>query len=365
MQAKIKFLAKNRQEFIQELRKKVDFYFEANKISKYGNFNLYIKSILMFMLYFTPYFLMMTGVILSFESVLVCWVLIGLGKAGIGMGVMHDANHRSFSKNQNINRWLGKSLYLIGGFPINWQFQHNTMHHSFTNIDGYDEDIDPGAYLRLSPHKPLFKLHKYQHIYGWLLYGLMTLSWVTVKDFTQLNRYRKEKVKLNTGKNFFILFITLSLAKAIYFFAFLVIPILVLPYEWYWTLVFFMVMHFTSGLILTVIFQTAHVVPQTEFPLANTKGEMDNNWAIHQLMTTADFSPGKAVFSWFIGGLNYQIEHHLFPNISHIHYPKLSKIVIETAQKYNITYHVHKSFLKAVTEHAKMLKKLGRRPVTT
>ncbi len=314
----------------------------------------------MLSLYLIPYFLMIFGVITSFGGVLAIWLIMGLGKAGVGMGVMHDANHRSFSKNQKINKWMSKTLYIIGGFPFNWQYQHNTMHHGFTNIEGHDEDIDPGDFLRFSPHKELRKIHKYQHIYAWFLYGLMTFSWATGKDFKQLNRYRKENVKLNTKLNYNKLFRTLIIAKLLYYIAFLVIPIIVVPVAWYWIIVFFMLMHFTTGLILTTIFQTAHVVPDADYPLPGKDMTMENNWAIHQLLTTSDFSPKNKILSWFIGGLNYQVEHHLFPNISHVHYPRIAEFVRETARKFNLPYHVQPGFLVAVSEHAKMLKKLGR-----
>ena len=357
---KIKFPVKLKPEFMQELRNRVTSYFDTNKISKFGNINLVLKSIFMFLLYILPYFLMITGVIDSFTGVLICWIVIGLGKAGVGMAIMHDSNHRTWSKNASVNKWLGKSLYLLGGFPPNWQYQHNTMHHGFTNIEGLDEDINPGEFLRISPHKPILKIHKFQHIYAWLLYSLMTLSWVTTKDFKQLNRYRLEGVKLNTHKSYGELFAILILSKILYYSAFLVIPILLLPFAWYWIVIFFLFMHFTSGLILTTIFQTAHVVPASTYPLPDDKGSMENNWAIHQLITTADFSPNNIILTWLIGGLNYQVEHHLFPNISHVHYPRIAKLVKETAQKYGLPYHVQPGFIPAIREHAKMLKRLGR-----
>lgn len=346
-------------EFMTDLRDKVSGYFETNGISQYGNLNLYLKTIFMFLLYLSPYVLMLSGVIQSFTAVLFCWICMGFGKAGIGMAVMHDANHKSYSSKRWVNHWMGNTLYLLGGSPITWQYQHNTLHHGFTNIDGYDEDIDPGSALRFSPHKPLLKMHKYQHIYAWFLYGLMTLVWVTNKDFKQLVRYKKEgglSSNLSTAR----LWITLIVTKMIYYVAFLLIPILMLPFAWYWIVVFFLVMHFTSGFILTVIFQTAHVVPTSRYPLPDENNTLDSNWAIHQLSSTSDFAPRNRILSWFIGGLNYQVEHHLFPNICHVHYRKLSKLVKDTAYKHNIPYHVQPTFIKALQEHGRMLKKLGR-----
>ncbi len=356
----VKFLNNEGKEFIVELRKEVANYFKSSQIEKYGNFNLWAKTAFMFLLYITPYVIMITGLASSLYGVWACWVIIGVGKAGVGMDVMHDANHRSYSTKHWLNQLLGKSLYLLGGFPPNWQHQHNTMHHGFTNIEGYDEDIDPGFYLRLSPHKPLLKMHRFQHIYAWFLYGLMTLLWVTTKDFKQLLRYKKEGVPLSNDRSYTGLLVTLIISKIIYYVAFIVVPMLILPFAWYWIVVFFLSMHFASGFILTVIFQTAHVVPATEYPIPDDMGTIDNNWAIHQMLTTSDFAPKKKVISWLIGGLNYQVEHHLFPNISHVHYPKIAGIVKDVANKYGVPYHVQPGFLAAVFAHAKMLKNLGR-----
>lgn len=358
-QNKIKFPVKDRQEFINELRTKVASYFQVNQLSKFGNTDLVIKSVFMFSVYIVPYFLFITGTVNSFAGVLICWVIIGLGKAGVGMGIMHDANHRTWSKNQTVNKWMSKTMYLLGGFPSNWQHQHNTMHHGYTNIEGMDEDINPGPYIRISPHKPLLKVHKFQFIYAWFLYGLMTLMWVTTKDFIQLNRYRKEAVPLSGSPSYARLFIILIFSKILYYSVFVVIPMLVLPFSWYLIIVFFLTMHFVTGFILTTIFQTAHVVTTSEFPLPDINGNMENNWAIHQLLTTSDFAPRNKVLSWLIGGLNYQIEHHLFPNISHVHYPKIAVIVKETARKYGLPYYVQPGLVSAVSEHTRMLKKLG------
>ncbi|MFC2105024.1 fatty acid desaturase family protein, partial [Bacteroidota bacterium] len=319
-QTRIKFSAKNKQEFIIELREKVSSYFEKNNISEHGNLDLVLKTVFMILLYFSPYFLMLSGTISSFAAVLLCWIIMGIGKAGIGMAVMHDANHKSYSRNQAVNKWMSNTLYLLGGSPLTWQYQHNTLHHGFTNIEGHDEDINPGALLRFSPHKPLLKIHKYQHIYAWLLYGLMTLLWVTTKDFKQLIQYKKAGVPVSNNKSNLQLWLMLIISKLMYYGVFMLIPMLILPFTWYWIIVFFLAMHYTSRFILTIIFQTAHVVPTSKYPLPDENGALENNWAVHQLFTTSDFAPSSRVFSWFIGGLNYQVEHHLFPNISHVHY---------------------------------------------
>jgi linoleoyl-CoA desaturase len=359
IQKKIKFSAQINSDFINELREKVKIYFEINKISKYGNTSLILKSIFMFTVYLAPYILMITGVITSLPAIFICWALMGIGMAGVGMGMMHDANHGTFSKNRKINNLLGKSLYLLGGFPPNWKFQHNTLHHAYTNIDGHDEDISPAGILRFSPHKPLYKIHRYQNWYAWFFYGLMTLLWATSKDFMQFKRFKGSGTAYSGKTPFAQMFISIILGKVFYYILFLVIPLLTIPVGWYWIVLGFIAMHFTTGIILGIVFQTAHVVTNSSFPLPDEGGNIENNWAIHQLSTTSNYSPKSRIFSWLIGGLNYQVEHHLFPNISHVHYHKISKFVKETAFKYNLPYHVQDTFFSAVRNHAKMLKMLG------
>ena len=349
----------DKQEFVTELRTKVFQYWKNKGIDKHGNTEILVKTILMTLVYLVPFGLMLSGFVDSPLIAMLCWIIMGLGMSGTGLVTMHDANHGSFSKSTWINKFFGSSLYLLGGFPANWKYQHNTLHHGYTNIEGHDEDIAHGGVLRFSPHKPLKKVHKYQYIYAWFFYGLMTFSWVTIKDFKQFQKYKKDGAVLNGSGKYSGLFIKLLVSKVIYYAVFLALPLMLVPLAWYWILLGFMIMHFTSGLVLSTIFQTAHVVPTSEYPLPDKNNELDNNWAVHQLYTTCDFAPKSKIFTWLIGGLNYQVVHHLFPNISHVHYKKLAPIVRDTAQKYGLPYHVNRSFMLAVIEHLKMLKELG------
>ncbi len=356
--------SKNKLDFATDLRSSVNEYFSKNSIQPFGNWKVYMKTIFMTMLYLIPYILMISGVTSSPLAVLAGWFIMGLGMSGLGMVTMHDANHGSFSSRPWVNRLFGNSLYLLGGFPPNWRYQHNTLHHGFTNIDGHDEDIAPPGVLRFSPHQPLRKIHRFQHIYAWFFYCLMTISWIMVKDFKRLKKYRDMGARLNGKQKYPQLLRTLIIAKVVYYTAFLVVPLITIPVAWYWILLGFLLMHFTGGLVLSSIFQTAHVVPSSTYPVPDGDGELENNWMIHQLYTTCDYSPRSKIFSWFIGGLNYQVEHHLFPNISHIHYKEISKIVKSKAMKFGLPYHVNKNFASAVWQHGKMLKMLGQGQVT-
>lgn len=346
--------------FIVELRERVTEYFSEKDISSYGNRRLVFKTIFFLTLYIAPFIIMLSGTINSLIYFFLLYILMGIGKAGVGMNIMHDANHGSYSENDTVNKWIGKSIYLLGGIPNTWKYQHNTMHHGFTNVDGFDEDIDPGKTIRLSPHKPLYKYHRFQHIYAWILYGLMTILWISTKDFKQLIAYKKENVPLSNKYSYRMLYVDLIISKILYYSVLLVVPLLIFPFAWYWVLLAFFIMHYTAGLILSTVFQTAHVVTTSEYPLPDDEGKMGNGWAVHQLKTTSDFAPSSKLLSWLTGGLNCQVEHHLLPNICHVHYVALAPIVRETALKYNLPYHAEKSFIAALKNHIAMLKLLGR-----
>jgi linoleoyl-CoA desaturase len=253
------------------------------------------------------------------------------------------------------------SIFFIGGTSINWQLQHNNLHHTFTNIDGHDEDIAPLGFLRFSPHAKLKKIHRFQFLYAWFFYGLMTLMWALTKDFAQLKRYSKMdllKVKNTTYPKELM---KLIIFKAFYLSYCLFLPMLVVNLAWWKILLGFAIMHFTCGLILALIFQPAHVVEKTEFPLpVEGTNQIEDDWASHQLKTTANFAPKSFLMSWFVGGLNFQIEHHLFPNICHVHYKKIAPIIRQTAKEFNLPYYSEPTFISALISHAKLLYSLGK-----
>ncbi len=357
-----KYKFPNREEqaaFFRTLKARIADYFETHNTSRYGDWRMVVKTIVMLLLFFGPYTLMMTGVVSSLWGMYLIWLTMGLGMAGIGMGVMHDANHGSYARKKWINRYLGKTANLVGAQASMWKVQHNVLHHTYTNVEGTDEDIRPPAkLLRFSPHAKHYKIHRFQHLYAWIFYGISTLAWVISKDFINLFRYR-QKGLIKGKERFRKEFVSLVGWKALYFFYILVLPIWLLPVSPGFIILGFVSMHFVTGITLSLVFQTAHVVPQAQFPLPDEEGKMSNSWAIHQLLTTANFKT-RRWFSWFIGGLDYQVEHHLFSNISHIHYRDISKIVAKTAREFNLPYHRLPSFRAAVLAHFRLLKALGR-----
>lgn len=360
MQAKTaRFNNDSEKEFQTELRKKVDAYFKSNRISKNGNWRLYLKSVVMFSLYLVPFFLLTLGV---FESKIV-WVflaiLMGLGMAGIGMNVMHDANHGSYSNNPKFNKVLGHvSMGLVAGYSLNWRIQHNIIHHTFTNVHDHDEDISSIGLLRFEPHVKRKSIHRFQFLYAWFFYSLMTLMWSTIKDFQQIIRYNKMGYLKAANTTFGLELTILIFTKALYY-SYILLPYFIIPEMTFLNWVTgFLIMHAAAGLTLAIVFQLAHVTDRNEFPLPEN-GELETNFIEHQLRTTMNFAPNNKFLTYVVGGLNFQVEHHLFPHISHIHYPKIAPIVEATAREYGMPYNSEKTFGKALFQHTKMLYKLG------
>lgn len=354
----VKFNNKSQPEFFKDLRKRVDHYFDQNKITKYANASMKFKTIFMLALYFVPMIVMLTGVVSGTPMIYLMWVLMGFGMSGIGLSIMHDANHGAYSQKKWVNKSLGFLLNFIGGYHLNWKIQHNVLHHSYTNIDGFDEDIK-NKLMRFSPHQKRRAMHFFQAYYAPFLYPLMSLYWLISKDFEQIVRYNKRGLLSGQNLTFRKALREVIFHKAWYMILFLVLPMLLVNVPWYHTLLGFLIMHFITGLALALIFQPAHVVQETNFYAPNENHSVENNWAIHQLNTTSNFAHGSILFSWFIGGLNYQVEHHLFPHICHVHYKKISKIVEETSREYGITYHKHRTFVQALWSHFLLLHSLG------
>lgn len=352
---KIRFLNQHAPDFFTTLRKKVDIYFSENQVPKHGNYKMFLKTLVMFSLYLIPFLLILTNWLTVWQALL-CVVVMGIGKSGIGLAVMHDALHGSYAKQTWVNQLMGASIYFIGGNAFCWKTQHNVLHHTYTNIYDHDEDIETKFILRLSPYAELKPYHKYQYLYALPLYFLMTIS-LFVKDFIKVFRYHREN--LNTKTSFGYELTVLLITKVSYFLVFFALPLWLTDFTWWQVALGLFIVHAIAGMALSLIFQMAHLIEETEHPPLNDEGNIENSWAIHQLMTTANFANSNQWLTWFVGGLNYQVEHHLFPNICHIHYPAIAPIVRETAQAYGLPYHAHPTFGSALVSHFNSLKHLG------
>lgn len=319
-----------------------------------------MKTITMLALFFVPIIIINTGTISSSWLLFLLYITSGLGMSGIGMGIMHDAIHGSYSKNKKLNKLLGLTFNLIGANATVWKIQHNMLHHTYPNVEGADDDINQPFFLRFSPNSKRLNLHRFQHLYVWFFYCLSTISWITAKDFVKITRFRnmgflnkKNEFKKELGQ--------VIGWKLLYFSYALILPLIMVPQSAWIIILAFLSMHLVTGFLISTVFQVAHIIPETDFPMPDKENKISGDWYKHQLATTSNFSPRSKVFSWLIGGLNYQVEHHLFPNICHVHYRDISGIVEDTAREFGVPYHSKKTFTGAILDHVRMLKYLGKK----
>jgi len=363
MSTKIKFVNKDKTQFFNVLKERVDAYFIENKISQHANAHMVFKTIVMLSLYLGPYLLILTQGY-SLMGMFLCCLVMGVGLAGIGMSVMHDANHGAYSSKPFWNNLIGLTVCLIGGDNKNWKTQHNVLHHTYTNIHGHDMDIDDKVIMRFSPNGKYKKVQRFQVAYVFFFYAIMTLYWSTAKDFIQHFEFIKQGHNRENKKAQVVTLLKLIGWKIFYFSYMFVLPYVLLDITFVQILIGFLALNAVAGLILSIVFQLAHVVENTSFPKADDKGNIENEWAIHQLETTADFSRDSWLITYYVGGLNYQAIHHLFPRICHVHYPKIAPIVAQTAKEFGVPYLYNDSFAKAFASHVRLLSKLGKKDVS-
>ncbi len=345
-------------DFSKTLRSRVSHYFKTNNKSRNANAAMITKTVIMLSLFFVPLITLSSGLVTNTWVMFVLYIISGFGMAGIGMGIMHDAIHGSYSKNKKINTLLGYTFNLIGANASIWKIQHNVLHHTYTNIEDADDDINAPFFLRFSPHAKHYWLHNFQHIYVWFFYGISTISWITTKDFVRLKRF-KNMGFFNQEQEYNKELVGMIAWKLLYYTYALILPMIMIPIAWWLILLAFLSMHFITGLLVSVVFQVAHIMPETNFPLPDKDGMMKDDWYGHQFATTTNFAPNSGVLFWLLGGLNYQVEHHVLPDVCHIHYKNLTKIVSETAREFGLPYNVKKTFVGAIIDHTRMLKVLG------
>jgi linoleoyl-CoA desaturase len=338
------------------LKARVQQYFDGNGVKSTGNRKLYTKAIVLFigliglyihLVFFTPVW---------YVGILEC-ALLGLVISGIGFNVMHDGSHGSFSKYKWLNNLAGWSADFLGANAFMWKMKHVVIHHSFTNVEGVDDDINIGILMRMNEQQKKVWMHRFQHWYFWFLYMLLYIAWVFYTDY---KKYFTKKVgSVPLKKMDFKTHLMFWGGKVLHACIYIIIPIMNVGFvAW---LVGFVVMGAVAGFALSIVFQLAHTVEHTHFPMANVDtNKLPDEFAIHQIKTTANFATNSKLVSWMVGGLNFQIEHHLFPKVSHVHYPEISKIVREVCQEFNITYLEYKTMWQAIGGHVRFLRSMGR-----
>lgn len=341
-------------EFGKEIRKRVNHYFKDNKISRKGDWRLFSKAIILFTLFFVDYYFLLYFDVPPWLRIIL-WILLVPICAGIGFSVMHDANHGAFSKHSWANKLAGWSLNFLGANNHIWKKKHNEIHHHGTNVNHIDEDIEAKPLLRLHDEQPRYWIHKYQHWYWPLAYGLLYFSWVFVKDF-----YKYFSGKIMNKKITFAFWehVNFWASKAFFYLLFIHVPIKQIGFNSW--LIGFGIFAALLGFVISTVFQLAHIVEGLNHP---TFEEADGTESVeHQISTTANFAPHNKFINWWVGGLNFQIEHHLFFGVSHVHYPEIHKIVKSTAEEYQFPLVVFPTIKSAVLSHVAKLKEFGKKP---
>jgi linoleoyl-CoA desaturase len=347
-------------EFSKTLNQRVRSYFKDNGINPYAEQTMVLKTMVLFGLYVTVYLLIILGAVSNIPLLFFLWGLLGLGQSFIGMSIMHDAVHGSYTKNRLVYYLLQVPIIAIGVEPKIWRIEHNVLHHTYPNVEGVDQDIHPRFVFRFTEHQKRKWFHGYQHIYATFIYGLLIIEWMTVKDFLKVIKYHRMgffKSWMQTGS----IALMILLKKLVFYFVFLYLPLKLLPFNPLLIGAMFLTMLVIAGISMTIVFQLAHVVSHCESE-KDTDNLADKNWHVYQLETTCDFAHGNKLVSYLIGGLNYQIEHHLFPQICHVHYPAISAIVKQTANEFGVIYHYEDTFSGAIKAHYRHLKQLGTAP---
>lgn len=325
-------------------------------MTTHGGSRSLVKAIVLFSLFISSYVLLAFDIVPGAWPLILC-VLLGVVTAAIGFNVMHDGAHGSLSRSPLVNRLAAITLNLLGASSHLWNIKHNVIHHSFTNVDEHDDDILNEPFFRMTERQPKLAAHKYQHLYWPLAYGLMYMAWVFFLDFKKYFQRRiadRSNIQWTLSNH-----IGFWLTKAIYIFLFVVLPLMYYSFPVY--LLGYFIYSFTTGITISVVFQLAHTVEETDFIYPESEVHiLKTDWATHQVHTTANFATKNKFVTWFVGGLNFQVEHHLFPKIAHEHYPALSSIVKEVCKKYNLPYHEQPSVRGALISHIRFLKNLGK-----
>ena len=341
--------------FQLELRRRIDDYFRTTGRRQRDNWQMYVKSAILIAAFAGSYALLVFEARTWWQALPLA-IVLGLSAAGIGFNVQHDGGHQAYSSRPWINKLMAISLELIGGSSYLWRWKHVVLHHTYVNITGHDTDIDLGPLARLTPHQRRLAFHRWQHLYLWPLYGVLAIKWQLVDDFRKLISGRISNHPFPRPRGWDL--VIFAAGKATFFTLAFGIPLLL--HSPGVVLFYYGVTGVVTGIVLSVVFQVAHCVEEAQFPLPKPGTErIEQSWAIHQAETTVDFARRSRVVTWLVGGLNFQIEHHLFPRVCHVNYPALSRLVEGTCRDFGIRYAQHPSFRAGLASHFRWLRRMG------
>ena len=342
--------------FLDETRREVAAYLAEPGVAAAGRRRLYTKGIVACVLTGGSWAALMFA---SPGPYLGAALALGLlaGTMLVAFSVMHDANHGAYFRRRPLNHLLGWTADAVLGISsYAWRVKHNVAHHTYTNVDGYDADITQMPFARLMPVQPPRPWYRFQHIYIWPLYCLMVLRWQAAGDVAAFRRGSIGRSALRRPRGWDLA--GLVGGKAIFVTWALVVPLLVYP--WWLAIGGYLAFSMTIGLVTATTFQLAHCVEEATFAAPSDLHARRRVWAVHEVETTVDFCPRNRVLTWILGGLNYQIEHHLFPRVPHTHYPRIAEIVARNCRAHGISHISQPTLHAALRSHHRHLRSLGR-----
>jgi linoleoyl-CoA desaturase len=341
--------------FRRALNERVAAYLIANHIPERDLPTMYVKTLVAFAWWLGAYMLLLLGHFPPLVNVVLC-VVWAMAIASVGFNVMHDANHRGYSNNSRINSLMSLSAEMLGISGFRWRTVHNVRHHTYTNIAGFDDDVEAHGAMRFSPRVPWTPLYRFQACYFPVVYSLSVLN--IIKDDFMLVVAGKSDATQSYPAMSATDMVRFWIGKLFFFATMFALPLLVFP--WWQVLIGFVLVMASLGLLLMAIFQLAHINGDAAFPEpVGNPLHIDDEWAVHQIETTVDFAPRNWLLSLYIGGLNYQIEHHLLPHICHLNYPRLAPIVRATCEEFGIRYRCYATWREAFASHWRLLRLLG------
>ena len=340
--------------FQRDLRTRVDAYFADHQLERGATGFMWMKSAFWLALAYGS--LLTAGLApIPAPAAIALYLLAGFGMAAVGFNVAHDGTHGATSSDKRVNTLASYAFDAMGVNSTNWRVAHNLLHHTYTNVPGTDTDLEPGAALRFQPYAKRYPWHRLQQFYCWTLYTLTALIWVYKKDLLQALRPHPKTGARTTAKAWG----QIVVGKALHGTVFLGLPLAFGPQHAAVAVGGYVGLMMVGGFTLAIVFQLAHVIEGVRFPRPDDSGRLEHSFFEHEMLTTANF--GKSKLCTFItGGLDHQIEHHLFPTICHIHYPALSPIVAACARDHGLPYLHSGSFFDALASHARIMARLGR-----
>ena len=275
----------------------------------------------------------------------------------VHQGVTLSTKRDLTREREAVNKLLSVSADMLGISGFRWRTKHNVWHHTYTNIAGFDDDIATYGAMRLTPREPWRPLFRLQAWYFPLIYSMIGFDFI-IRDFMMVLVGKSDAnhvyPKMTPSDK-----IAFWLGKLFFFTVMFALPLQVFP--WWQVLIGFFIVMMTVGLVLGIVFQLAHILEIVNFPEpVGAPPHMENEWAIHQVQTTANFAPGNKLLNFYVGGLNYQVEHHLLPHVCHLNYPRVAPIVRQTCEEFGIRYNSYSTWRGAFVSHWRELRKLGR-----